>query len=245
MSLSNYRNINNCVGAAIFLTELERERVNLEMFIFIMIQHVTNGEDEVDLVSFVRLLRNLKVMCLNYTTQRSMASEEGTETFEPLDIGGKQKPIRDEFPSTSSSPQAQEIDCRENCVEVYCKIPLQWLLGPSLEYSLHSISPLQDPRWKISDVDLAFVAKACPYVMDLAIPCPDLEKMVFLKERIDPHMQHQSENLAVSGSVVHRSYCLLTLIEYPQGVSCLETPSAYRRLAGLLGGLQHSRAYQH
>lgn len=194
-SLSKYLNINNCVGTTIFLTELERERVNLETFIFIVIQHVTSGEDEVDLVSFVRLLRNLKVMCLNYTPQRSMASEEGTETFESLNIGGKQKPIRDEFPSTSSSPHAQEIDCEENYVEVYCKIPLQWLLGPSLEYSLHSISLVQNPRWKFSAVDLAFVAKACPYVMDLAIPCPDLEKMVFLEEWVDPHMQRQTRTL--------------------------------------------------
>jgi hypothetical protein len=195
-------------GDTVFLEGPQKEAVNLEKLIFTATKDDMRGQrfirckEEDELIGFIRSLRSLEVLCLNYTPQPKVA-----EVYDPFDLGGNQKSLRDEFPSGSSPGPQQESD-------VYCTFPLKRALLPSVEYSRQSIA-LTQQQWKLSKADLVFVAKACPYAMDLAIPCRELEKIVWSQGQITPELQQQVESIVVSRPASHCS-CLLTLIGYPQ-----------------------------
>lgn len=224
-----YLNINNCVGATVFFKGLKTKGVDLETLIFTETQGLTpihnerllDWEEENDVVDFVRSLRSLKKLSLNYTLQPSTASEEDRDVLEPIGVGVSGN--HDESSSSGSSPELQQAP------EVYCSFPLKRLLGPSLEYSLQSIA-LAQRQCKLSKADLIFLAEACPYVMDLAIPSPGIEKLVWPQKQITPSLQRQIEDIAVDCPAPH-CCCSLMSIGNSQGVPCTRVPPTGRKFA--------------
>jgi len=159
MSQLKHVNINNCDGATVFLKALKKN-VDFETFIFTATEDYIDGaqfvgcQEKIELIDFVRSMRNLKVLCLNYIPRPSTSPDEVDETSEDdeaaesTDISDDQKPLQDEVP-LSSSPESQQVP------EVYCNFPLMRLLTHDHEYSLHSIALTQQQR-QLSKADLIF-----------------------------------------------------------------------------------------
>lgn len=130
-------NVNNCDGDTVFLEELQKKGVDLEIFVFTATsdnmrgQYLISSEEKEKLIECIRSLRSLKALCLGYTPQPKV-----TEVYDPYDIDGNQKPLRDHFPS-SPSPAPQQAS------EVCCTFLLERILVLSREYSLQSMALTQ------------------------------------------------------------------------------------------------------
>lgn len=136
-AMLKHLNVNNCDGDTVFLEELQKKGVDLEIFVFTATsdnmrgQYLISSEEKEKLIECIRSLRSLKALCLGYTPQPKV-----TKVYDPYDIDGNQKPLRDHFPS-SPSPAPQQAS------EVCCTFLLERILVLSREYSLQSMALAQ------------------------------------------------------------------------------------------------------
>jgi hypothetical protein len=148
--------------------------VNIETFLFSVIHRTLTDKEEEAVVDLVRSASHLRTISLTYMPPPVLPHkpEFWIENDDPDDEESSDETAR-VLQRPQTEPTVYEAAAYKERNNI-CRFPLARLLRTRNE-TLRSIALTQDPEWKMSDEDLAYIGIAVPYLVDLAITFPGLE----------------------------------------------------------------------